>query len=108
MTRTDGYIVNETTRYTSAYYDETLKFSGKKGLLNEYYTAFQLILRRPVIAECYVYLSDLELHTYREAYPVYIDGTYYMPVNVTVGTDSLAVCQLIRMPYIDPDLLNRG
>lgn len=108
LTETTGYVVNGTTTYKSAYYDESLKFSGKKGLLNEYYTAFQHILRRPVIAECYVYLSDLELHNYREAYPVYIDGTYYMPVNVTVQTDSLAVCQLIRMPYIDPDVLKRG
>lgn len=88
-------------KYVSAYFDDALKFSGEKGLLKEYYTAFQHILKRPVIAECYVYLSDLELHEYREAYPVYIDGTYYMPIEVTVQTDSLVVCKLIRMPYLD-------
>lgn len=85
--------------YKSGIFKDKQKFSGTSGLLSTYYSSFQHILMQPVIAECYVYLKEHELHLFREVNPVYIDGVYYAPIEVTVQTDGLAVCKLIRMPY---------
>ncbi|MFR9166369.1 MAG: hypothetical protein ACLVKO_09220 [Dysgonomonas sp.] len=57
------------------------------------------MLNRPVLAECSVYLKDMDLITFREDTPVYIDGVYYMPIEVTVQPNSVAKCKLIKMPY---------
>lgn len=98
-------ILNETkyrtndgtgTELKAAVFDDYLKMGGDKGLLATYYSAFQYILMRPLIAKCYVYID--EPHRFRELTPVYIDGVYYAQIKVTIDTNNLAVCELIRMP----------
>lgn len=88
----------DSLEYKTALFEKNMYFGGDAGLIETYYKTFQLMLRYPVIAECYVYLTDVELHLYKEAYPVYIRGTYYMPITVTVQTNGLATVKLIKMP----------
>lgn len=94
--------VDSTESYKSAHFDEALSFSGDKGLLNTYYNQFQHILLYPVVCWCRIYLNDLELATFDESMPIYIDGTYYMLVTMTVQTigDNVNVCacKIIKMP----------
>lgn len=79
----------------SALFDDKLKFSN---LIAKHYSKYQAVLKYPVVVECAVYLSDAELHLFREIYPIYIDGVYYMPISVTVQTNGIANCKLIKMP----------
>lgn len=85
--------------YKSALFDEKLYFSGNKGLIKKFYSKYQAVLLYPVVVECAVYMSDVELHLFRENNPVYIDGVFYMPITVTVHTNGVAMCKLIKMPY---------
>lgn len=85
--------------YKSASFDDSLYFSGNEGLIVKHYSDYQRVLKHPVVIECAVYLSDLELHLFREINPIYIDGVYYMPITVTVQTNGVANCKLIKMPY---------
>jgi len=84
--------------YKSMSFVNELKFGGTNGLLAQYYGPYQHILNRPVVIECYAYLQDLELATYREIRPIFIDGVYFMPIKVTVQSNGVGVFQLIRMP----------
>lgn len=87
--------------YKSAYFNNTLYFSGEEGLLKKYYSKYQSVIYHPIVVECAVYLTDLELHQFREVNPIYIDGVYYMPITVTVQTNGVANCKLIKMPFIE-------
>ncbi len=84
--------------YKSASFDDSLKFGGTNGLLNKYYSGYQAILNRPIVAEFNVKLSDIELHLFKEINPIYIDGSYYMPITVTVQTNGVVNCKAIKMP----------
>ena len=96
--------------YKSASFDETLFFTGEKGLLNRFYSGYKNVLYRPVVVEFAVRLSDVELHQFSENNPVYIDGVYYMPITVTVQTNGIANCKAIKMPpggkYFKPSLID--
>lgn len=83
----------------SALFDEKMYFSGNEGLIKKFYSKYQAVLLYPVVVECAVYMSDVELHLFRENNPVYIDGVFYMPITVTVHTNGVAMCKLIKMPY---------
>ncbi len=87
-------------RFMSARFTDEMFFNGENGLINKYYYNYQIIIDHPVILECYVYLKGMDLYTYNELTPIYIDGTYYMMQEVTVQVDGLAVCKLIKMPPI--------
>lgn len=95
------YKQSDTILYKSLFFDESQKFSGDRGLLNEHYKAYQHILQHPIVATCYIYLEDMELCLFDESRPVFIDGVYYAPVQVTVQPNGLATCNLIKMPYLD-------
>ena len=83
----------------SALFDKDMYFMGDNGLIKKYYDTYQFIINQPAVLECYVYLKGLDLYTYNELVPIFIDGTYYMMQEITVNTDGLAKCKLIRMPY---------
>lgn len=87
--------------YKSAHFDETLHFNGEVGLLKKYYSKYQAVIYHPIVVECAVYFTDLDLHQFREINPIYIDGVYYMPITVTVQTNGVANCKLIKMPFIE-------
>lgn len=87
--------------YMSAYFSDNLYFSGEKGLLNTYYSKYQAVIYHPIVVECAVYFTDLDLHQFREIDPIYIDGVYYMPITITVQTNGVANCKLIKMPFIE-------
>lgn len=88
----------EGTLLKTAYFPEEYSFAGNNGLLSKYYSAFQYMLRRPVVVDCYLYFQDFELTQFREVYPIYIDGVYYMPIEVTAMNDGYAPAKLIKMP----------
>lgn len=92
------YIDTEDS-YMSALFDKDMHFMGDNGLIKKYYDTYQFIINQPAVLECYVYLKGLDLYTYNELVPIFIDGTYYMMQEITVNTDGLAKCKLIRMPY---------
>lgn len=94
------YDTNNTDNntYKTAYFPEEYSFAGNNGLLSKYYSAFQYMLRRPVVVDCYLYFQDFELTQFREVYPIYIDGVYYMPIEVTAMNDGYARAKLIKMP----------
>lgn len=85
--------------YVAALFDKDMYFMGDNGLIKKYYDTYQFIINQPAVLECYVYLKGLDLYTYNELVPIFIDGTYYMMQEITVNTDGLAKCKLIRMPY---------
>lgn len=87
--------------YVSAYFNNNQKFSGNEGLLKKYYKDYQSVLTRPVIVEFYVVFSEMDLFKYREVYPIYIDGTYYMPISLTVQDDNACICKAIKLPPKD-------
>lgn len=91
----DGNVIEE---YKSASFDESLHFGGEKGLLNQHWGGYKNVLFHSVVVECAVRMSDVELHLFRENNPVYIDGVFYMPITVTVQTNGVAMCKLIKMP----------
>lgn len=85
----------------SASFDEFLYFSGIEGLIKTFYSKYQAVMLYPIVIECSAYLSDVELHQFSENNAVYIDGVYYMPITVTVQTNGITNCKLIKMPYIE-------
>lgn len=104
----DNYIVDEggvEKEYVTAMFSEDLHFGGEEGLLNTYYKTFQHVIKRPVVVEFSVYLDEAELHLYREVVPVYVDGIFYMIIEMTAQNTpsgkSLCKCTAIKMPYLD-------
>ena len=87
-----------------AVFDESLKFNGDNGILKKYYTEFQRILNRPIVVEFYVRLDNLDLATFDALRPVYIDGTYYMILELTSqinGDQNLCTVKAIKMPSVN-------
>lgn len=84
--------------YKSASFDDSLKFGGANGLLNKYYSGYQLALKYPIIVEFSVKLSNYEITTLNMLQPVYIDGVYYMLIEAVVGTNNITRCKAIKMP----------
>lgn len=87
-----------------AVFDESLKFSGENGLLKKNYSGFQRILNRPIVVEFYVRLDNLDLATFDALRPVYIDGTYYMILELTSqinGDQNLCTVKSIKMPSVN-------
>lgn len=82
----------------AAYFDDTLKFEDQQGLLKQYYDEFQYILLRPVVADCTVKFDSMDLFLFKEIYPVFIDGVYYMPIDVIVDANGAVKANLIKMP----------
>lgn len=78
-----------------ATFNENLYFSS---LLEKYYSTFIKVINHPFVMDCYTYLKGAELTQYSEVKPIYIDGVYYMPITVTVQTNGVATCKLIKMP----------
>lgn len=91
--------------YITARFNQNLHIKGDKGFINKYYKAYQHIIRRPTVVEFNVYLEDYELYLYREAVPVFIDGIYYMIIEMTAtvvkGGKSYCACKAIKMPFVN-------
>lgn len=94
---TEGRYSDNLDRYVSAYFDDNQKFNGSDGLLKKYYSKYQEVLLNPIIVEFRILFSEMDLFQYREVYPIYIDGTYYMPISLTVQTDNVCTCKAIKM-----------
>jgi hypothetical protein len=95
------------TKYKSGVFDAEMNFGGSNGFLAQYYSAFQHILLRPVVAEFYVSLNSYELATFDITKPVYIDGVYYAIIEMIVqstGNSNLCHVKALRMlgNYVSP------
>lgn len=96
------YIIGE-NEYKLIVFDAELNLGGQNGLLNSHYSAYQSVIRKPFVVECYAKFDSYDLHTFNEVYPIYSDGVYYMPVEITIDISGKAIMKVIRMPYSKND-----
>lgn len=92
------YKISDTKNDKSGYFAPLLMFNGEKGLISKYYSKYLQVVQQPKAVQCNVKLSDIAMSDFDPQIPVYIEGTYYMPIKVTMQTDGKATCQLIKMP----------
>ena len=77
---------------------DNMKFGTSIGLLSTYYSLYQRTILRPVTVEIESYLSEKDIYDFSEITPIYIHGSYYMPITVSLYNNGLAKSKLLLMP----------
>lgn len=90
---------NNSKKYMSAYFSEEMYFGGEKGIINTRLAKFQLMMKRPVIVEFDVYLSNAEIIKFDVTNPIYVDGVNYMVILATLYGNIMKI-KAIKMPAI--------
>ncbi|MDH6354995.1 hypothetical protein M2132_001332 [Dysgonomonas sp. PH5-45] len=71
-------------------------------ILPEYYSGYHTVIQRIRAVMRYVYLDSYDLAIFDPAIPIFIDGAYYMPINVTVMQNGLTRLMALKMHYKKP------
>lgn len=96
----EGVYHDDNIDCKSAYFPDEFRYNGDNGLLSTYFTMYQRVLYKPYVRTCTVYLDDYDLLTFREIYPVIIDGIYYLPLRLTMQRGGVATAVLLRISVV--------
>lgn len=84
---------------TRLIFPDWLRFGGKLGIVNKYYTSLQRLLTDMKIVTVRARLSPGELSRLDYTKPVYLGnlGAYFAIYEITAGTNGICECKLIKM-----------
>ena len=68
-------------------------------LIDDYYSGYQKIIKRPKMIEVSLLLSDLDIYTLDMMTPVYIEqtGNYYIIYELQIDGNNVAKAKLLQM-----------